>query len=296
MNRHSVLFHPLQNHSRMKRRSFNCGEQFILRRVGKIPAQCDSAKFRIHEHGSIAIVPCQPQQPRLTSAYICPDRRIAAQWFSLRGAQSLQKYRRSRIVLLRRLFSEDAPIPERLRTLPGITCVVVAHCDDARGSAHDVDDIASASPRSDRVPVRIKRANRNRNALAEDPISLPIPRLSARQSCRWSRIVPSNLARTSFSKGSTAIRKSSAVIRQVPHSTSTCGPSRISTAAHLRRICIPAQAPPRPCRSAQTHWQIFRACLDCSAANAAAWKIPTPTNRCHRTTRLLRPAALRPFQ
>src|SRR5712672_1597026 len=65
-------------------------------------------------------------------------------------------------------------------------------------------------------------------------------------------------------------------------STSTCGPWRKSNAApwldHQFRKGLR-----RPCRNAQTHWQIARAFQDCDAASAVAWKNPIRRSTFRRT-------------
>ena len=61
---HAVLRHSLKNDAGVKRCTFNCREQFILRGVHQVPSKRYAAQFGIYQHGAVAVVPAQTQQAR----------------------------------------------------------------------------------------------------------------------------------------------------------------------------------------------------------------------------------------
>ena len=63
-----MLRHALQNHARVEGGPFDGREEFVLRGVRQIPAERHAAQFRVHQHGAIAVVPSEPQQPGLAAA------------------------------------------------------------------------------------------------------------------------------------------------------------------------------------------------------------------------------------
>src|SRR5581483_4224495 len=65
---HALVAHAVEDHARMKRRTFDRCEQFILRGALQIPAKRDAAQVRIYEDGAIAIVPRHPQETGLSGA------------------------------------------------------------------------------------------------------------------------------------------------------------------------------------------------------------------------------------
>ena len=53
-----MLGHSLEHDPGVERRAFDCGEELVLRGVGKVPAQSCTAEFRVDQHGPVPVVPC----------------------------------------------------------------------------------------------------------------------------------------------------------------------------------------------------------------------------------------------
>ena len=67
---YSVSSHAVEDHSGVKRRSFDRSEEFILRGVLQIPSQGNSAQIWIHQYGTITVIPRNPQQSSLACAIV----------------------------------------------------------------------------------------------------------------------------------------------------------------------------------------------------------------------------------
>ena len=144
----------------------------------------------------------------------------------------------------------------------------------------------SAHARADRVPMRIERADRNRNAGAQARACPPILRESVPGDLIGSR----DSARRAFrerrsSSGSTPSRKSSGGnppsdsfhIHLWPMAQTLRGACAGSVMPHKHRGDHVAMF--------KAPWPCGRACRGCAAASAAAWRSPTRTSTCRRTSR-----------
>ena len=201
-----MLRHSLQNDSRMKRRPFDRREQLILRGVHQVPAQRHAAQLRIHQHRAIAVVPAQPQQPRLSRRDISPA--------PAKASTPSVPARRAIASKMSPVAESPASIPKYagctllspLRTRPA-PARVLRHRNDASRRADHIDHIALANIRPHRIPVRIERAHRNRDPRAQSQMSPPTPPSDARRACPMVRYSPPIFARTPANSGSTADQK-----------------------------------------------------------------------------------------
>ena len=64
-NRSPMLLHPFEDDARVQSCPLNCSEQLIGRGVVEVPSECNAAKRRIDEDGSIAVVPRETKKSGL---------------------------------------------------------------------------------------------------------------------------------------------------------------------------------------------------------------------------------------
>ena len=63
-----MLGHAFEDDAGVEGGAFDGGEEFVLRGVDEVPAQCDAAEFGIDQHGAVAVVPAEAQQAGLAGA------------------------------------------------------------------------------------------------------------------------------------------------------------------------------------------------------------------------------------
>ena len=159
----AVLFHALEDDAGVEGSAFDGGEEFVLGRVREVPAEGDAAKFGIDEDRAIAIVPGEAEQTGLAGAIFVKTGGKFGDGFSGAAGNGFKNVTGSGEA------GFDAGLGRmngtrnnaaNARDEPG----VVAHGDDAGGSADDIDDIARAGAGTDGVPVGIEGADGNGNA------------------------------------------------------------------------------------------------------------------------------------
>ena len=281
-NRHAVLFHVLQNDTRVKRGALDRGEQFILRRVSQIPTERDPAEFGIHQNGAVPIVPGQPEQTGLASA-----------------KDSRPSENAATVVLARcAIASKISPVAESPASTPAIlgstepgttpqTPGISERCRDRDNTgrrADHVHHIADAYARTNRVPMRVKSAYRNGNSRAQSELGGPDRRKHASQNVagRISSVQVCPDALKQRIHGSQKLFGWQATERGIPHPLMAHRAN--SNEAPSPESGSPIE-PPQPCRNVPRPRPTGRASRNCGAASGTVSKSPIRTNRYRRTNR-----------
>ena len=68
----AVFSHAIEDHAGVEGGAFDGGEEFVLRRVLKVPADGDAAEVWIHQDGAVAVVPGHAQEAGLAGDDISP--------------------------------------------------------------------------------------------------------------------------------------------------------------------------------------------------------------------------------
>src|SRR5690349_3598029 len=163
LDRNAVLAHPFHDDPRVHRRPLDGGEQLVLGRVAQVPAERYSAETRIDEYRAIAVVPRHAQKSRLSGTMTRRPRR----------------QRQRRAVRAQRNRLEDVPDGRQPgfdadelgmhragydATDTGYAVGVLRDRDHARRRPDDVHDGALGHSGADRVPMRVERADWDRDA------------------------------------------------------------------------------------------------------------------------------------
>ncbi len=251
----------------------------------RLPAERDAAQFRIHQHGAVAVVPGEAQQAGLSGAIVLQ----AARKLGHRGAgaarDGFEDVAGGRKARFDAGVARDgpSPAPRRRRRESDPACSPIAMMQVEVPTTFTTSP--SAHARADGVPVRIERADRNRNARRAVPASPPTPATGVRRSGRRSR------------SGRPACReRRPAAGRRWPGTPPAGSPPNAGVphpfvahgadaARHLRGIGDAAQHRRHHVAMFQRGGHARALVRDCGAASAAAWRSPTRRNRCRRTSR-----------
>ena len=252
----------------------------------ELPAERDAAEFGIHQHRAIAVVPGQPQQsglpgavssePLRSAATVVPARRAMASKISPVAESPASMPRHSgmdRSLARRRKRRESAP------TFRAIAMMQV-----------DVPTTLTTSPIRTPAPIASQCASN-----APTGIGMPARRPSfpahsgderAGDLVRCARSGRASFARTPAKQridGCQEILRTAS--RRAPAFHIHLWPIAQTLRGSCVRIGDAAQHGRDHVAMLQRRDECGRACRDCAAASAAAWRIPTRTSRRRRTSR-----------
>src|SRR5215469_6920069 len=148
------------------------GKESILRRVRKIPAEGDTAEFGIYQYGAVAVVPGEAEQPGLSGSKMLKPGGELRDASSSAAADCLENVARGReagfdagLRGMHRTWNDAANARDEAR--------IVAHGDNAGGSADDIDHVAGPHASADRVPMRVEGSDGDRDARAQAELFRP---------------------------------------------------------------------------------------------------------------------------
>ena len=168
-----MLRHALEDDAGVEGRSFDGGEELVLRGVGEVPAEGDAAQFGVDEHGAVAVVPGEAEQAGLPGAIVFQalgklgDRGSGAAGDGFEDVAGGGEAGFDAGVVGVHAAGDDAADA-------GDELGLFRHGDDAGGGADDVDHVAFAAARADGVPVRVEGADGDGDAGLEAPSFGPI--------------------------------------------------------------------------------------------------------------------------